>query len=796
MGGGPEPGADRPTFVIQEHHARALHWDFRLEHDGVLVSWALPKGLPLDPGRNHLAVHTEDHPLAYGSFEGDIPAGEYGGGRVSLWDRGHFELEKWRDDEVMVVLHGARAEGRYVLFPTKGRNWMIHRMDPAPAGFAPLPTSVKPMLAVAGALPADDRGWAYEIKWDGIRAIVFVEGGRIRVQSRNGRDITGQFPELHGLGASLGARSAVLDGEIVSLGEDGRPDFNRLQHRLQLAKPGEIRRRSADEPANLVIFDVLYLDGASLLGETYDARRDRLESLHLAGPGFATADSFRDRPGRDVLQATAEVGLEGVVAKRRDSHYRPGRREPQWVKVKNVRTQEVVVGGWTEGQGERSGSLGALLLGIPEGKGLRYVGKVGTGFSAADRRALLQRFQPLAARTSPFTTTLARREVTAPVHFLRPEVVGEVRYSEWTPDGRLRHPTWRGLRTDKGWTEVVAEPVGTEGDDAARHPPGSGVPVPDHPAAGVEPRTRGREVAMPTAKVRVSVGDRQLEVSNLDKVLFPATGFTKGQLIDYYLKVAPTMLPHLRDRPVTLKRYPDGVDGKSFFEKHVPSHAPDWVPTVTVPTADGGDPVTYAVIGDLPTLAWAANLATVEFHVPLWRAGRRRKLPSPPDFMVFDLDPGEGTTIVECCRVAVLVAEVLADRGAEAFYKTSGSKGLQVYTALRSPRGPSWDDLRTDAHDIALALEADHPELVVSNMRKTLRRGRVLIDWSQNHPAKTTVAVYSVRGRSEPTVSTPVSEQEVRTCAAEATPDSLRFTTDQVLRRIDRDGDLFAPLGR
>jgi bifunctional non-homologous end joining protein LigD len=303
---------------------------------------------------------------------------------------------------------------------------------------------------------------------------------------------------------------------------------------------------------------------------------------------------------------------------------------------------------------------------------------------------------------------------------------------------------------------------------------------------------RGNDVAMPKSPVPLVVGDRELTVSSLDRVIFPETGFTKGQLIDYYLKIAPVMLPHIADRPLTVQRYPDGVGGPSFFEKHVPSYAPDWVRTVAVPTADGEGEIDYAVVCDLPTLIWAANLGTIEFHVPLWRVGRRRKLPGTSDFMVFDLDPGEGASIVECCQVADLVTAVLETRGAETFYKTSGSKGLQVYTALAKTR--SWDALRADAHDIALEIEKDHPELVVSNMRKALRQGKVLIDWSQNSPYKTTVAVYSVRGRPEPTASTPVSFKEVRACATKGMPQSLRFTADEVLRRVEKTGDLFAAL--
>jgi bifunctional non-homologous end joining protein LigD len=455
--GGPQPGeGGRPVFVIQEHHARALHWDFRLEHDGVLVSWALPKGVPEDPATNHLAVHTEDHPFEYRNFAGDIPRGEYGGGRVSIWDHGDYELEKWTDTEVKVVLHGARAQGRYVLFATGGKNWMIHRMDPAPAGFQPLPERITPMLAVAGDLPAGDEGWAYEIKWDGIRAIVYSEGGRVRAFGRNSTDITARYPELREVGEQLGARPAILDGEVVALGPDGRPSFGQLQQRMHLSGRTEIARKAREVPVSYVVFDVLHLDGRSLLDLPYDERRLRLESLGLSGGSLATGDSFRGVPGADVLAAAQQRGLEGIVAKHRDSPYRPGRRSGEWVKVKIFQTQEVVIGGWTEGNGERSGELGALLLGVPGTDGLRYVGKVGTGFSAAERRRILGRLQPLARETSPFSAAIDP-SVAALAHFVRPVVVGEVRYGDRTADGHLRHPSWRGLRPDKDPGEITDE---------------------------------------------------------------------------------------------------------------------------------------------------------------------------------------------------------------------------------------------------------------------------------------------------------------------------------------------------
>jgi len=458
----PEPMGRRPhkkgsgqSFVIQEHHARSLHWDLRLERNGVLVSWALPKGLPETPEKNHLAVHTEDHPLDYATFKGDIPQGEYGGGRVTIWDSGHYDLEKWSDSEVKFVLHGKKGTGSFVLFQTKDRDWMIHRHGSSTRSDA-FPDSIKPMLAVAGKLPPDDENWAFEIKWDGVRAILFVEGGRVRAQSRNDLDVTVSFPELADIGQFLGMTTCVIDGEIVALGEDGRPSFSRLQQRMHVSNQREAKRRALSDPVTFVAFDLLYIDGHSLLGKVYDERRDRLESLHLTGETFTTTDSFRDVSGRDILDATAQNGLEGVVAKRRASPYRPGRRHPDWTKVKNFRTQEVVVGGWTDGQGERQDSLGALLLGIPDDGGLRYAGKVGTGFSASARSDLLHQLKALATPDNPFASVLPAADA-GKAHFVRPELVGEVEFSEWTAAGRLRQPAWRGLRPDKAPGDVAVE---------------------------------------------------------------------------------------------------------------------------------------------------------------------------------------------------------------------------------------------------------------------------------------------------------------------------------------------------
>ena len=448
-------GPPEPSFVIQEHHARALHWDFRLERDGVLVSWAVPRGVPFDPRRNHLAVAVEDHPLEYGAFAGEIPAGEYGGGMVSIWDSGTYETEKWSDAEVMVVLHGTRVSGRYVLFKTGGKNWMIHRMEPAPEGWEALPELIRPMLCRAGDLPKTARGWTCEFKWDGVRAVLYVDGGRVRIKSRNDLDITGSYPELGPLGRALGSRPAIFDGEIVAFDDSNRPSFGLLQQRINVRDSAAARRLAGKIPVSYLVFDVLHLDGRSTVDLPYAQRRSLLESLGLASDHWATPPNFRERP-QAVLDAALSTGLEGVVCKRTNSQYQPGRRSDDWVKVRGFRTQEVVVGGYTPGKGSRAGGIGALIVGIPGESGLKYVGKVGTGFSDADLIELSVRFSKLGRRTSPFDGELPKAQV-AGATWIRPMIVGEVRFSDWTSQGRLRQSTWRGLRPDKSAGDVVIE---------------------------------------------------------------------------------------------------------------------------------------------------------------------------------------------------------------------------------------------------------------------------------------------------------------------------------------------------
>ncbi|APD83959.1 ATP-dependent DNA ligase [Mycobacterium intracellulare subsp. chimaera] len=428
------------TFVIQEHHARRLHYDFRLERDGVLVSWAVPKNLPETTSVNHLAVHTEDHPLEYGGFEGVIPKGEYGAGKVIIWDSGTYDAEKFLDDEVIVNLHGSKISGRYALIQTNGDQWLAHRMkDQKVFEF----DTIAPMLATHGSVTALKAGqWAFEGKWDGYRLLIEADHGAFRVRSRRGREVTQEYRELRWLADDLADHHVVLDGEAVVLDSSGVPNFHEMQNRGRGSR------------VEFWAFDLLYLDGRSLLRARYRDRRKLLEML-AAGSRLIVPDLLPG-DGREALEHSAERGWEGVIAKKRDSTYQPGRRSSSWIKDKHWNTQEVVIGGWKAGEGGRSSGIGSLLMGIPTAGGLHFAGRVGTGFTDRDLANLKKTLAPLHTDESPFDPPLPRSEARG-VTYVRPELVGEVRYSEWTPDDRLRQSSWRGLRPDKEASEVVRE---------------------------------------------------------------------------------------------------------------------------------------------------------------------------------------------------------------------------------------------------------------------------------------------------------------------------------------------------
>jgi bifunctional non-homologous end joining protein LigD len=646
-----------------------------------------------------------------------------------------------------------------------------------------VPDWIPPMLAKpdGGRLPAGP-GWTYEYKLDGYRAAMRIApDGTTLLTSRTGKDFTDEFTALTGvLTDALDGQAAVLDGEIVVYNAAGRIEFGALQERRgrwQTHRASPHRDQPfQDAPVRYLAFDLLQLGQTSLLDQPYDTRRAALAQLPMPDPyrirvvpTYPYEDLAADRLTPDqLLQRAVADGAEGLVAKRRAAHYHPAQRSDAWLKHPLTHTQEVLVCGWRPGQGRLTGRFGGLLLGAydPNTGDLVYLGDVGTGFTEAERTRLQTRLDALETRQHPFAST-PPREDTLRAHWVQPVLVGEVEYRQFTRgDGRLRHTSWRGLRADREPADVLA-PIAQPANP------------PDPPPSPAEPTTQ---------RVHVRVGDRQLALSNLDKVLYPADGFTKAEVINYYSRIAPVLLPHLADRPVTMIRYPDGVDHPAFFEKNTPHGAPDWLPRARLPSTGSrgsGDTIDYPLIPDLPALVWAANLAALELHVPQWRItpGPVRSL---PDRLVFDLDPGEGSTIVECAQVALRLRALLEADGLTPFPCTSGSKGMQLYCPIHTdqPDHPS-----AYARTVAQQLARETPDTVTAVMAKARRTGKVFIDWSQNNPHKTTISPYSLRGRDQPTVATPITWDEVTTCRQ---PEQLTFTADDVLHRIQDTGDPLA----
>ncbi len=662
----------------------------------------------------------------------------------------------------------------------------------------PMPEHLPPMLATPGKLPRGDRDWAFEVKWDGVRAIAWWQPGRLRIESRKGEDVGERYPELQALGSQLGSREAVLDGEIVAFDEHGQPSFARLQRRLNLNSPSVIRRRTGEIPVTYVIFDLLYLDGRVTIDMPYRERRRLLEGLRLDGPSWQTP-AYQQGKGRAFLAATSEHGLEGVLAKRLDAPYRPGERTREWLKIKNVNRQEFVIGGWLPGKGRREGVLGALLVGywedvegagrggvggggervggdaddgVGDGRTLRYAGRVGTGFDDAELLSLTSELAARARVCSPFVDQGVQPPRQA--RFVEPDLLAEVQFSRWTDDRILRHSVYLGLRPDKPASEAVLEVPArsdiSDSDDGA----------PTEPYEVLREYGRHAEIA---------VGGRRLRLSNREKVLYPRAGFKKGQIVDYYAAVAPALLPHLAGRALTLKRYPDGVDRDFFYEKRCPLHRPKWVQTAAIYSERERDTIDYCVVADLPTLLWVANLAAIELHPSLALAHAAQI----PTMMVFDLDPGAPAGLRECCGVALLLRELFEAISLRTFVKTSGMKGLQVYVPLNTP--VAYAQTKLFARTVAELIEREHPKLVTSRMKRDLRAGKVLIDWSQNDEHKTTVSVYSLRAHVRPTISTPLHWEEVERAARGRRSGDLSLSVEpaRLLARIEHDGDLFGP---
>ena len=720
--------AKAPIFVVQRHDSRRLHYDFRLERDGVLASWAVPKGVPLDPGQRVLAVHVEDHPLDYAGFEGEIPTGQYGAGTVEIWDRGTYELvEEKRDGGLTVRLHGQRLDGTWTLVPAKlggdPRNWLLIRSRHSAAR-----NDYRAMLAtLAEQLPAGE-GWVYEPKWDGYRAIGYIRAGEARLVSRNGNDLTERFPDVtKALVKAVRTPDCVVDGEVCALDEQGRPSFSAMQ-----------------QGATTVVyevFDLLELDGVPLVGLPLRERRDRLEALIARSASVQVSGVFAD--GEALLEAAKTQGLEGVMAKRAGSRYAEGKRTRDWLKVKTHGRQEFVVCGWTKGHGRREGSFGSLVLGAHRGGELHWVGNCGTGFTEQTIEALLRKLEPLRADASPLAVVPKMPKVAkGDVVWAEPRLVCEVEFAEWTHDGHLRAPSFKGLRDDKPAREVRRE----------------------NPA---------------------EVEQGRVKLSNLDKVFWPDEGITKGDLIEYYRAVAPVLVPHLRNRPFTMRRYPDGAFGKAFFQKDAPSHMPDWIPTFRVEVSTRESPakrkwIRAPLVNDEDTLLWMVNMGCIDMNAWYSRVDK----PDRPDFVLFDLDPAAGVGFSEAVQVALLVKAALDALELESFAKTSGADGIHVLVPVE--RRHTYDDTREFAEIVAGAIARVHQGLATTEWVKSRRRG-VLIDANQNGAGKTIASVYSVRPQAGAPVSTPLRWSEVNERL-----DPAAFTMDAVLERVRRHGDLFA----
>ena len=742
----PEPFSGRrkraksPIFVVQRHDARALHYDFRLERDGVLLSWAVPKGVPLETGQRNLAVHVEDHPLDYAGFEGEIPKGQYGAGTVEIWDSGTYELlEEKPDGGLTVRLDGERLQGVWTLVPAhlsgQEKNWLILRKrDDAPPKSGGKRAAYAPMLATLADDVPPGKGWSFEVKFDGYRALAYVRGSEARLVSRNGNDLTARFENVaRALASAIKTPDCVLDGEVCALDEEGRSSFSAMQQ--------------GNGAIVYYVFDVLEVEGTPVADRPLEERREELvRLLDRRNRTVLLSEAFDDGPG--LKKAAAAQKLEGIVAKKAGSRYEPGRRSRNWLKIKVHGRQEFIVAGYTRGKGRRSGTLGSLVLAVSGENGLEYVGNVGTGFTEKEIDKLLEKLRPLERASSPFGFVPKMPKVRRDdIVWVEPRLVCEVEFAEWTHDGRLRAPSYKGLREDKEADEVRRElPIETE----------------------------------------IRRGKRVLKLSNLDKIFFPESGLTKGDLLAYYRDVAPVLVPHLKNRPFTMKRYPDGRDGKFFFQKDAPKHMPEWIDRkafrATSRESRQKRMITYPLVNDELALLWMANMGCIDMNVWYSRVDR----PERPEFVLFDLDPSPDVGFPEVVQVALLVKDVLDALELEGYPKTSGSDGMHVLVPIQ--RRYTYADTREFADIVAKTLERTHRGLVTTQWAKSKRRG-VLIDANQNGEGKTIASVYSVRPREGAPVSTPLRWDEVNEKL-----DPLDFTMDIVRGRIEKHGDLFEPV--
>jgi bifunctional non-homologous end joining protein LigD len=754
-------------FVVQKHHASHLHYDFRLELDGALKSWAVPKGPSLRPSDKRLAMAVEDHPISYGHFEGTIPKGNYGAGEVIVWDIGTYESadgtplkSQFEKGRMKIRLHGKKLRGDYSLSRMKDNQWLLIKKQDSfaceeditlqtnsvlskrsIANLAPktekkrpkkitkrdaMPSSIKPMLATLVQKPFDSADWEYEIKWDGYRAIAIVSDGGAKLYSRNNIEFK-KYPSITESLSQL-PHEAVLDGEVIAVDTEGRASFQMLQQ--------------LDVSTQLLYyaFDLLYLDGIDLQDKPLFERRDLLKSIIPAKGAIKYSDSIIEK-GTEFFTEVQKQGLEGIIAKNRTSTYRQGERSKQWLKIKTHQRQEAVIVGYTEPRGSRK-QFGALVLGVYKDDELIYIGHTGGGFNDASLKELRKKLNPLIQKTSPFTVV---PKTNMPVTWVKPTLVCEVKFTEWTKDGQMRHPIFLGLRIDKKAREVVKE-----------------VPADKEKKSTVLPRGI---------------------FTHVDKVYWPQEGITKGDLIAYYADIAKTMLPYLKDRPQNLNRHPNGIVKKGFFQKDFKMEdAPAFIETAHIFSESNNAFIDYLVCNNKETLLYMANLGCIEINP--WNS--RLKHLENPDYMVLDLDPGTNS-FEEVIQVALVVHRVLNESCEKNYCKTSGKTGLHIFVPLKAKY--PYEQVRQFAELIAKIVHRELPEITSLERSPAKRKDKIYIDYLQNRYGQTLSAPYSVRPAPGAPVSTPLKWGEVKK--------GLRpedFTIFTIFDRLEAYGDLWKPV--
>ena len=850
-------------YVVQRHRASRLHYDFRLEVGGVLVSWAVPKGPTLDPDKRRMAVHVEDHPIDYFDFEGVIPAKQYGAGDVIVWEWGTWEAEAptldavtaITDGELKFILHGQKLNGRFTIVRTsdrkhkgddpaarafeddEGDQWLLikKRDEAAQAGWdaedhpqsvktgrtnddvkaardavwiseapaatagidlagaveAPMPPYIEPMLATLASTPFSDPDWLYEIKWDGFRVQAVVDGGKVRTLTRGLKDAETYFPRLLSPASWIEARQAIVDGEVVAIDDDGRPDFSLLQSKLGQPGVGGLVYQA---------FDLLYLDGRSLLNVPLEDRKRLLRSVLKEHPRVRFA-AHVEGEGKAFYDAAKTSGLEGIVAKLRRSHYEPGKRSKAWLKLKVRPEQELVIGGWTPGEGNAR-DLGALVVGYYEDGKLQFAGKIGAGFTAAFRKELLAKLQPLAIDEPPFDSPPPKDykgrwggDLSA-VTWVKPELVMRAELGGWTRDGVVRQAAYKGLELGRDPTSVRRESAvatmaavrSAEAETPLATPATPATPTSTATHEYPWEATPGELAALDALGKEGTwqVGGHELKLTNLDKALFEADPpVTKRELTRYFARIAPTMLPHLADRPLNLQRFPNGAGAPGFWQKDIPASAPAWLTRWRETGLDGRrdrDANDHLLADRVATLAWLGNQASFEIHA--WTG----RLPEPwqPTFAYIDIDPGEKTTWEETLVLARLYRTALGHLGVRGYPKTTGKRGIQVWIPI-VPKY-SFEETSGWVERVSRAVGSTVPDLVSWEWAKEARKGRARLDYTQNASIKTLVAPYSVRPAPGAPVSAPITWDELDD--PELRPN--RWTIRTILDRVAEHGDLFA----